>query len=63
MCSANVVAAHTVRLLRAGIVFLMTAHRSTNMTARPLKSRRSLLGITIQQHRNDSGLNVATGIC
>ena len=63
MYSANVVAAHTVRLLRVEIVFLMTAHRSTNMTARPLKSRRSLLGITIQQHRNDSGLNVATGIC
>ena len=63
MCSANVVSAHTVRLLRAGIVFLMTAHRSSDMTTRPLQSYRSLLGITIQQHRNDSGLNVATGIC
>lgn len=63
MCSANVVAAHTVRLLRVEIVFLMTAHRSSDMTARPLKSRRSLLGITIQQHRDNSGFYVATGIC
>ena len=63
MCSANVVAAHTVRLLRVEIVFLMTAHRSSNMTTRPLQSYRSLLGITIQQHRDNSGFYVAIGIC
>lgn len=52
-----------MRLSGIGIALLIAAHRSANMAARPLKSYRGLLGVTIQQYRDDSGLNVATGIC
>ncbi len=33
------------------------------MASRPLKSYRGLLGIAVQQHRDNSGFYVAAGIC
>ena len=41
----------------------MATHRSTDMASRSLKSYRSLLGIAVQQYRDNSGFYVAAGIC
>ena len=59
----DVISTHAVHLLGIGIALLMAPHRSTDMAARPLKSYRSLLGIAVQQHRDNSGFYVAAGIC
>ena len=59
----DVISAHAVHLLGIGVALLMATHRSTDMAARPLESHRSLLDIAVQQHRDNSGLYVAAGIC
>ena len=43
-------------------VYQSQTHRSPDMAVRPFKSYRSLLGIAVQQHRDNSGFYVAAGI-